>query len=151
MSLGSAPDSAIVVGARAEGVRWQISCRVLRVHLQRFNAGEAIPGGGDRARAVLEPYFTETDPQHRFARLTVGDDGAAVYLDDNDLMVNHAGRERVWDILIEAATAAQWTILPDGPPCLTSPTRRSELLEELASEAVLVTNGADHLVVLCSI
>jgi hypothetical protein len=122
------------------------------VHFQRFNAGEAIPGGGDRARAVLEPYFTETDPQHSFARLTVGDDGADVYLDDNDMMVNHAGGERVWDILIEAATAAEWTILlPDGPPCLTSPTQRSELPEELASEAVLVTNGADYLEVLSSI
>ena len=119
------------------------------VYFQRFQDGDAVPGGGDRARAVLEPHFTETDAHHNFARVTLGDDGADVYLDDNDMMVNHAGGDRVWDLLIKAARAADWVILlPDGPPCLTSPTQRGELPRELATDAVLVSNGADYLEVL---
>jgi hypothetical protein len=45
------------------------------------------------------------------------DDDADVYLNDDDMMVNHAGGSATWDLLAKAATVAGWTVLLiDGPP-----------------------------------
>lgn len=122
------------------------------VFFQGFKGGDAAPGGGDTVRAMLEPYMTESEPQHAFVRIEVEDGGADVYLSNDHMMVNHAGGSATWDLLVRAAAAASWTILlPDGPAVLTTENQRSELPSELAEGAVVISGGAELLDVVASL
>jgi hypothetical protein len=119
------------------------------VVFQRFRGGDAVPGGGDKVRAVLEPYVTRAEPERSFVRVEVGDNGADVYLGEDHMMVNHADGVATWDLLVRAAADANWTILlPDGPPALTNADQQSELPAELAEVAVTVSSGADLLLLI---
>lgn len=122
------------------------------VFFQGFKGGDAAPGGGDAVRAMLAPHVARSEPEHSFLRIEVEDGGADVYLSDDHMMVNHAGGTAAWDLLVRAATAANWTVLlPDGPPAVTNESQRAELPAELVEEAVAVTTGAGLLRIIESI
>ena len=90
------------------------------VFFQRFSNGETDPGGGDAMRRVLEPFIVSEKREHRFARIELGDGGADVYLDGDDMMANHVTGLQAWDLLVQGALEAGWVILPVGcPTCIT--------------------------------
>lgn len=116
------------------------------VFFQGFKGGDAAPGGGDRVRAMLEPYVKWSEPGNSFMCIEVEDGGADVYLDDDGMMVNHAGGTATWDLLVCAATAANWSILLlGGTVACTRPDQRAELPSELSEGAVVVVSGAELL------
>lgn len=100
---------------------------------QRFKGGNAAPGGGDAVRSILEPHVTRSEPTHSFVRIDAEDGGADVYLSDDHMMVNHVEGTSAWDLLVSAATAANWAILLlGGPTAVTHEIQRAELPAELA-------------------
>jgi hypothetical protein len=113
---------------------------------QGFKGGDAAAGGGDAVRSILQPYVTRSEPEHSFLAIELVDGEAEVYLKDDSMMVNHVADNATWDLLVHAATAADWTVLLlDGPPCITREEQRAELPAELREDAVLVSCGADLL------
>lgn len=122
------------------------------VFFQGFKAGDAAGGGSDLVRSMLEPYVTRSEPEHSFLRIGVEGGGADVYLNDDDMMVNHAAGTATWDLLVNAASRANWTVLlVDGPPCITNEGQRAELPAELADEAVMISSGSDLLRIIASL
>ena len=76
---------------------------------------------------------------------------AQVYVNDDGIMADHVSGQDPWDLLVQAAPAANWVIMPaDSVTCLTDPGRQRELPEELAEDAVVVDSGADLLAVIAS-
>lgn len=113
------------------------------IHFQRFEAGDAGAGGGDAARKVLGPYLqpSEAAPE----RLERGGSEAEIYgLDDDSMMITHVDGDGIWDLLVEAARAARWTIMPVGcPVCVFSREMLDALPHELDEDAVIISSGAD--------
>jgi hypothetical protein len=70
------------------------------VFFQGFAHGEPTPGGGDMMRQVLQPYIEREEPEHTFLLVRIGDDAAAIYLDQDHMMANHITGERPWDLLV---------------------------------------------------
>lgn len=119
------------------------------VFCQRFVDGQAAPGGGDAVRAALAPYVVRADPGTRYLFVEYGDGSADVYLGPDDLMANHVAGQDPWDLLVSAARAADWVLMPtDCPTCLTAESQRAHLPEGLDEDVVLVETGADVLRIL---
>jgi hypothetical protein len=114
------------------------------IFFQGFRGGESVPGGGDRMRAVLEPYASQQESPSNFWLVQVGDGTADVYLDDDNMMANHVSGRDPWELLFKGAQAAGWVIMPVGcPTCLTHEGQLRELPEELQEPVVAVNSGAD--------
>lgn len=97
-------------------------------------------------RQVLQPFITREEPEHHFALVEFGSGRADVYLDGDDMMVNHVSGDRPWDLLVEGARAAGYVILPVGSPtCIADDVQRAHLPEGLDDEVVLVMSGEDPL------
>ncbi len=112
------------------------------VYFQGFAAGDAAEGGGAQIRAVLEPRIVEEDRE--FFRVRAGDGTADIYLHDSGMMANHVSGSDPWELLVTAARAANWVIMPVGlPMCLTAEAQRTELPEGLGDDAVVVGSGAE--------
>lgn len=96
-------------------------------------------------REVLRPHLRPTpgDPKE----LVLGPDARAdVYLDDQSLMVSHINGSAVLDLLVDAARAGSWAIMPIGvPTAVTSPDLIAHLPEGLGDGAVVVSSGAELL------
>jgi hypothetical protein len=75
------------------------------------------------------------------------DGSADVYgVGGDSLMVNHASGEHVWDLLVAAAMAADWVIMPVGcPTCVISEKQIDHLPEELHDGVAVVASGAQLL------
>ncbi len=84
----------------------------------------------------MAPYVSRSEPEHSFLRIEVDGGGADVYLNDDDMMVNHAGGTATWDLLVRAASRANWTLLPNELRC-------QSLARLRGSPASLVSNHAD--------
>lgn len=112
------------------------------VFFQGFRDGGARPGGGDLARSVLERFIaTEVAG---FVELNVDGDVGDVYIDSGGMMANHVQGAKVWELLVQAARAADWVVLPTGgPTCITDQTQRSHLPVELRQAIHLVRSGDD--------
>lgn len=112
------------------------------IFFQGFIAGESSEDGGAQMRAVLAPHVVKEDES--FLRLRIGDGQADIYLMGDGMMANHVSGQDPWDVLVKAAQAANWVIMPLGcPTCLTQPGQREELPEGLDDEVVVVETGAD--------
>lgn len=119
------------------------------IYVQGFAGGEASSFDAEplgellRAHAVLDGI--------EVVRLAFDDGEAEVYGADEPetgFMVTHASGRLVWDFLAEVAVRCGAAILlPDGPAMVGSPAALSGLPEELASDAVVVTTGAEMLAV----
>ena len=143
--LGQVPSAAIST-RNATRATWHPDPVSYDVFFKGFKAGDAARGGGGLVRSVLEPYVSRSEPEHSFLRIEVEGGGADVYLNDDDMMVNNPGGTATWDLLVSAASRANWTLLlVDGPPCITNEDQRAELPAELADEAVAIRNGTDLL------
>ena len=115
------------------------------VFFMKYRNGETVNEGTDQVRAVLEPYINEEDPSVGFLTLGVDEEGRAdVYLSDGSMMVNEVSGEETWDLLVQAAKAADWVIQPpDGPTCLTDQGQQQHLPAHFAEDTVLVGDGGD--------
>ncbi len=135
------------------GARW-LRCATLSavsfdVFFQRFVDGDALPGGGDRMRAVLEPFVVREKPDYQFLHIGYQDGTADVYLGDDGMMANHISGRDPWDLLVTGARAAEWVIMPVGcAVCITEESQRSHLPPDLDEEVALVLTGADLLSVI---
>lgn len=95
-------------------------------------------------RAVVAAHIVREEPEHSFVRIEVGDGGADLYLDDDDMMANHISGTEPWDLLVDGAKAAGWVILPAGcSTCVTDDGQRKHLPEGLDLDVRVVTSGAD--------
>ena len=116
------------------------------VDFHGFHQGAATAAGGDVVRAVLDPWVVHRADELSFLQVEVGDGTADVYLDEDDMLVNHVTGEDPWDLLVRSARAAGWVVLPvDGPACLTAESQRVDLPVELVAGAVVVASGPELL------
>jgi hypothetical protein len=117
------------------------------VYFQAFEAGDA-PGGGDAARAVLDPYLTGVAPGAHLLSCAGG--SADVYgLDSDSMMVTHIEGVCAWSLLVEAARAASWVVMPVGcPVCVLDEVQLEHLPEELRDDVRVITSGEDLLAVI---
>ena len=115
------------------------------IFLQGFADGEASGAGGGAVREVLRPYLRPTAEEPE--RLVIApDSGADIYLSSDSLMVNHAEGLAVFDLLVDAARAGCWTIMPVGlPAAVANVDLLAHLPEGLDEGAVVVGSGADLL------
>ena len=67
-------------------------------------------------RKVLQPYVGHEESGTKFVLIRTGTDSADVYLDRDSMLANHISGERLWDVLVRGAQAANWVILPTGCP-----------------------------------
>ncbi len=104
------------------------------VFLQAFRDGNAAEMDTERVEAVLAAYVQDRDGS--FVRLATEDGEADCYgLGEGPLMVNHASGERIWDVLVEAARAANLAVMPvDAPGCVTDEAMVGHLPEELRDD-----------------
>ena len=119
------------------------------VYFQRFVDGDADESGRDEVVAVLAPYLkpsveTPGRIEHPAGNADVyglGDgDGDG---DGDGMMINHI-EDGLWDLLVEAARAGRWAIMPIGcPTCVFNAAMLANLPEDLRQDAVVVNSGAD--------
>lgn len=118
------------------------------VFLQGFEAGDAAPGDGAAAMAVLNPLITERD-DHGFARLQTHDGTADVYgidTPDDGLMFNHVGGRAAWDVIHAVAKAAGFVVMPVGcGTLLVDESLRPQLPEGIPEPVEVIVSGADLL------
>jgi hypothetical protein len=113
------------------------------VYFQRFRGGDAEDGGGAEARMVLAPFLRPIGEGAE--QLAFGDGTAEVYgLDDDGMMVAHIEGESAWGILVDAARAAEWAIMPVGTPaCILDESKIADLPEELRGDVCVIATGDD--------
>lgn len=117
------------------------------VFFQRFANGDGESGGNAEAREVLEPYLVR-DSSGAITGLRVVDGSAQLFgLDGPDgFMANHIEGRGSWDLLVRAARAGRFAIMPVGcPVCVPAAELAAHLPPELVADAnpVLVANGDD--------
>lgn len=97
-------------------------------------------------RQVLQPFMVRQEPEHNFFLVEYGGGSADVYLDGDDMMVNHVSGTAPWDLLVEGARQAGWVIMPTGcSSCITDEAQRAHLPEGLDDDVVLVRSGEELL------
>lgn len=113
--------------------------------LVRFQFGGAADGDGPGALEVLEAVIAERDGS--FARLVTSDGEADLYgMDDpsSGFMVNHASGDAIWQVIVDAAVAGGFFIMPAGcPPAVVPGTDAAQLPPELRPAATNVRSGED--------
>ena len=116
------------------------------VFFQEFRDGDVTGDGEEAMRTVLRPYVVSEDPTTEFMELRWESETADVYFDEGSMMATRVAGMKLWDVLVQGAEAANWTVIPVGcAPCLTREGQREHLPEDLAEEAVLVTSGPELL------
>lgn len=119
------------------------------VYAQRFVNGEAAEADSDVLRTLIAPHVVRTEPEFDLAELHFDDGTADVHSigePGTGFMVDHVGGDLAWDLLAKVVEAGGMTLLPVGaPPMVFSEAMRAHLPQDLASEAVIVTSGADIL------
>ncbi|MEJ3406103.1 hypothetical protein WDJ51_15315 [Rathayibacter sp. YIM 133350] len=116
------------------------------IHFQRFVNGDAGYGGGDEVRRVLGPYLRPSADNPE--RIDHPGGSAEIHgLDDSSMMVTHVdGDEAIWDVLVQAAVAGEWTIMPIGcPACVFSSAMLASLPVGLDEDAVVIDSGSQLL------
>lgn len=119
------------------------------VFFQRFSDGDAGDGGNEEARAVLAPYIVAEDGGH--VRLVVDGRETDIYGldDDSAFMATHIEGDVVWDVLVRAAQAADYVILPVGcATCIVDSKQEAHLPEPLKDRVALVPDGPALLAVI---
>ncbi len=116
------------------------------IFLQSIKNGEAAPGTPEAAHRALGPYFAGA-PDGGYAKVRTADGEADVYgVGSASLMINHAGGEVIWQVMVDVAMAADWVIMPVGcPVCVMREDMISELPAELQDGAVVIRSGAELL------
>lgn len=120
----------------------------LDVYFQAFEAGDAPGGGGDAVRSVLDPHLT--DGGHGAFTLACAAGSAEIYgVDSDSMMATHIEGLGAWSLLVEAARAASWVIMPVGcPTCVFDEVQLGQLPAELRDDARIITSGEDLLAVI---
>jgi hypothetical protein len=115
------------------------------VFFQPFAAGDAGEGGRKEVLGVLGPYLLPSAAAPRELAYLGGT--AEVYgLDDDSMMINHIAGDRIWDLLLEAARAGRWAIMPVGCPVFVfDEEMMNDLPEVLRPSAQVVHSGAEML------
>ena len=115
------------------------------VFLQAFQSREAAAGNGAAALDVLEPHIADRDDG--FAHLVTSDGGADLYgIDDpsSGLTINHASGDTIWQIVVDAAVAGGFFIIPVGcPTAAVGGVDSAHLPAELGADVVPVTTGTE--------
>jgi hypothetical protein len=111
------------------------------IYFQRFKDGDAGSGGGDEARRVLGPYLRRAEGT--LERLESDGSSAEIYgLESDSMMVTHIEGDGLWDLLVHAARAADWTVMPVGCPAIVfSQAMLDDLPEGLDEGAVIISSG----------
>ncbi|MFF3617244.1 hypothetical protein [Streptomyces sp. NPDC002580] len=111
----------------------------------RFVQGAAAPMDMKLAYEVLDPHAVARSPEHDFLQLRTGDHGTAdVYLNENGMMINHFGGERVMDLVAELLKRLEAVLLlPDSTVIITREKDREHLPQELldACSVVVASTG----------
>lgn len=114
------------------------------VFFQGFNNGDARDCGSNEMKRVLAPLSTAGLVDPSYFEVICGDGRADIYLSESACLANEISGNDPWDLLIQAARAANWVIMPIGcPVCMTAEDQRSDLTEELQQDLVLVTAGKE--------
>lgn len=118
--------------------------------VQRFGQGDGAAMPTDAFEAVFGPYVDRAETQLGFWHVRLPDGGEADLYADLDgpaldgLMISHFSPGMVLDLLVEFATRAEAVVLVPGcPTLLIDEAQRVQLPDELRTEAVLVSSGAD--------
>jgi hypothetical protein len=114
------------------------------IFLQSFAGGQAADGDPDAAFGALEPYLARS-PTGGFAHLVTPDGEADVFgIGQAGLMINHASGEFIWQVMLDAALAGHYAIMPVGcPACIVREDMRDDLPDSLQATAVVVRSGTD--------
>ena len=100
-------------------------------------------------REAIRPFVTREEPETGFVEIRFRDGGADLYIGDDAMTANHIHGRETWDLLIDAARAADWVILPTGcPTCLTAESQRDHLPDGLDVDVRVVVSGAELLQVI---
>jgi len=111
--------------------------------------GKVRGDGKAEAYEVLRPYIvTEEQVKAPKSFLHLHLQGPEIKADiglfEEAMTAERFGGDRVCDLLVEAARAADWVILPPGSPtCITRESQREHLPPELAEHVVFVKSGQD--------
>lgn len=111
------------------------------IHFQRFNDGDAGTGGSDEARRVLGPHLRPSAAAPE--RIERAGSSAEIYgLEHDSMMITRIDGDGLWDLLVEAARAAEWAVMPVGYPAMVfSQPMLDALPEGLAEEARIISSG----------
>ena len=111
------------------------------IYFQHFENGDAGTEGADEALRVLGPYLRPSADAPE--RIEHPGGTADIYgVDDTGMMINHLEGDALWDLLVETAIAAQWTIMPVGSPvCVFSDAMLEALPEGLDEDAIMISSG----------
>lgn len=122
------------------------------IYFRRFKNGDATSGGAAEASEALREFLRPSpeDPE----RIEHPDGSADIYgMSDSGMMATHVdGGTGIWDLLVSAARAANWTIMPVGcPVCVFSSEMEAALPDGLGDEGVeIIDSGADLLRVIAA-
>ncbi len=104
------------------------------------------------ARRVIDPYLVRA-ADGSISGVRAGDGDAAVYGLDHGggFMITHASGFQIWSLLVDAARAANFAIIPIGcPVCVANRSLLDHLPPEMAEGARGVENGEELLLVVQS-
>lgn len=113
------------------------------VYFQPFASGDAGTAGRDSVVGVLSPYLWPSPDAP--SRIVHPEGTADVYgLTEDSMMVNHVEGAGLWSLLVEAARAGRWAIMPIGcPVCVFDEAMLADLPDELRSDAAIVESAAE--------
>ena len=113
------------------------------VYFQPLASGDAGTTGRDAVVGVLSPYLWPSPDAP--TRIVHPEGTADVYgLTDDSMMVNHIEGAGLWSLLVEAARAGRWAIMPIGcPVCVFDKAMLADLPDELRSDATIVESAAE--------
>lgn len=118
------------------------------IFLQGFSSGDAAPGDGAAAMAILDPLIIDRDG-NGWALVQTNDGTADVYgidTPDRGFMFNHVGGRTAWDVIFAVAQAAGFVVMPVGcGTLLVDDALRRELPEGTPEPVLPIRSGADIL------
>lgn len=118
------------------------------IFLQGFSGGDAAPGDGVAAMAVLDPLIVKRDGEG-FALIQTEDGTADVFgidAPDRGLMFNHVDGRAAWDVIYAVAEAAGFVVMPVGcGTLLVDEALRHELPEGIPEPVHVIRSGANIL------
>lgn len=121
------------------------------IFLQAFRDGEAAPGDGAAALAILDPLVVERNGAS-FAVIRTADGTADVYglaTPDRGFLFNHVEGRAAWDVIYAVAHAARFVVMPVGcDTLLVDAAQRDELPDELHDDVRVISSGAELLAAL---
>ena len=115
------------------------------VFAQGFSGGAAAESGGDEAAAVLAPHIADRrDGWARLARPYGSMEVHGLGTGRHSLMFNHVDGGGAWDLIVDAARAANWVLMPIGcGTFVTDRRQRDHLPDGVPRPVVEVRSGTE--------